>query len=198
MSDQYYEIFYFRIIVIFWVIVPAIIGIFLFFYFNRLTNAYLSHKRESKKATWCVKWGYRWNGTPYIKDEGWGPDYSKLSKEEYFNNLSNNPIDTTNTRVLVSRVYISSLRYDIDKYKRITGNYPETLAVMQAYGRQHPETSISAKGYKEYVSGSDEGISDEYNSLNGKGGWYYDNVTGNVKVNLMKPLEGYESVWEEL
>jgi hypothetical protein len=47
----------------------------------------MAHKKFVDDRKWQVKWGYTITGKPYIKDQGWGTSYSKLSKEEYFNQL---------------------------------------------------------------------------------------------------------------
>ena len=36
-----------------------------------------------------------------------------------------------------------------------------------------------------------KGNSNEYNILNGKGGFYYNNKTGEVRINLTQPLSDY-------
>jgi len=41
----------------------------------------------SENINYNVKWGYKWYGKPYIKKQGYGINYSQLSKEEYFNEL---------------------------------------------------------------------------------------------------------------
>ena len=92
MSDQYYETFYFWVIIIFWVIVPAIMGVGVFLYFSRLSNSYMAHKKFVDDRKWQVKWGYTITGKPYKKDEGWGTSYSKLSKDEYLKQLEENKV----------------------------------------------------------------------------------------------------------
>ena len=88
LTNEYFEAFYSQVILIFWVAVPAIIGLCFFIFFCRVTNAIKKFKNSVKDSKWQVKWGYRWNGTPYIKDQGWGTKYSKLSKLEYFTKLN--------------------------------------------------------------------------------------------------------------
>jgi len=88
MSDTYFEIFYSSIILIFWLVIPFFIIIGFFIYFNRLTNRHINLKKDIKDTKWQVKWGYRRDGSSYIKDEGWGTNYSKLSKLEYFTKLN--------------------------------------------------------------------------------------------------------------
>ena len=41
---------------------------------------------------------------------------------------------------------------------------------------------------KEYIS-SEEGSDQEHNTLNGKGGWYYNKETGVLVININKPLK---------
>lgn len=99
--------------------------------------------------------------------------------------------DMTYIKVRGARKTVVELRDDVLRYKDVTGEYPATLSAMKQYGRQHPKSNISAKMSKEYISHSDRGVSNEYSSLNGKGGWYYDSATGDVKINLTKPVKEY-------
>lgn len=47
----------------------------------------MAHQAALDERKYHVKWKKRWNGAPYIADEGWGLKYSKLSEDEYFEKL---------------------------------------------------------------------------------------------------------------
>ena len=88
MSDQYYETFYLLIFLIFWLIIPTIFGVWFTIHLHGLSKIQQRGQKFLNDRKWQVKWGVRWYGTPYIKDEGWGTSYSKLSKEDYFSKLN--------------------------------------------------------------------------------------------------------------
>jgi len=84
MSDAYYEFFYFWIIIIFWLIIPFIFTIWFFRHLCKMCDEYKFCKDEIENGKWKIKWGKRKDGTMYIEDEGWGMNYDKRSKLEYF------------------------------------------------------------------------------------------------------------------
>ena len=86
LSDAYYEAFFGWIIVIFFIIIPAIIGIVVAVHLNRLTKIAVHCTKEVEKGKWNIKWGFK-HGKPYIKDQGWGPNYDKRSEVDYFSSL---------------------------------------------------------------------------------------------------------------
>ena len=99
MSDVYYETFYWNIILIFWIIIPAIFGVVMFLYFCRLSNAYKAHEKFVEDRKYQIEWGYTLTGKPFVKKQGWGTNYSPLSKEQYFAELLNkrkNEINASN------------------------------------------------------------------------------------------------------
>ena len=66
----------------------------------------------------------------------------------------------------------------INGFKKNEGRYPDSLKELEQY--------IIQKGFKrlsfiEYYS-NPKGNSREFDVLNGEGGWYYDNATGEVKI----------------
>lgn len=88
MSLHFYEIYYSWVLIIGWIIIPTIIGIGFFIFFARITNAYKKHKDFISDRKKKIEWGYRWDGTPYIKNQGWGNNHSKLDEDEYFIRLN--------------------------------------------------------------------------------------------------------------
>lgn len=55
----------------------------------RQSKIWKYHDETIKGTQYHIKWGYNWYGKPYIKKQGYGTNYSQLSKEEYFNELAN-------------------------------------------------------------------------------------------------------------
>lgn len=88
MSYHAYESFYLWVLVFGWVVLPSIIGIGFFIFFCRITNASKKHKDFINDRKYKIKWKHKWNGEPYISDQGWGNNYSKLSEDEYFIRLN--------------------------------------------------------------------------------------------------------------
>lgn len=79
------------------------------------------------------------------------------------------------------------LRGHIDSYKEETGEYPESLLEMKQYFEGKPDYSYRNPN-KEHIS-SQEGSEQESDILNGEGGWYYDKETGEIAININKPLK---------
>lgn len=83
----------------------------------------------------------------------------------------------------------ASLQSSILKYKELMGRYPESLKEIKAYTQGNDAFHLRSET-KEYIS-VEEGSDEEHSVLNGEGGWYYNKETGEVKVNLTKPLKYY-------
>ncbi len=81
------------------------------------------------------------------------------------------------------------LRSMIICYNKEEGIYPKSLAEMQNYFNEK-KTNSFRNNNSEYISSKD-GCDKEFDSLDGNGGWYYDNNTGLVKVNITKPVNYY-------
>lgn len=77
-----------RIFLIFWAIIPAVFSFVVFLILHRHSNKIRHHEKNLDEEKYHIKWGYRWNGKPYIKKQGYGKNYSKLSKDEYLLNLT--------------------------------------------------------------------------------------------------------------
>lgn len=85
---------------------------------------------------------------------------------------------------------LNRARGDIEKVKRLTGEYPDSLLELRKFGEQNPDAGIRKKQFREYISRK-EGCSTECSSLNNKGGWYYDKNSGQIRVNLTTPVNRY-------
>ena len=85
---------------------------------------------------------------------------------------------------------LSKARSDLKEYYDQKGSYPNTLEELAQFGKNNPNSGVKPKLPKEYIS-QKMGCPFEYNSLNGKGGWYYDNATGDIRVNVTVPVKNY-------
>jgi hypothetical protein len=85
---------------------------------------------------------------------------------------------------------LGKTRSDLNAYYDQKGGYPNTLEELAQFGENNPNSGIKPKLPKEYIS-QKIGCSLEHDSLNGKGGWYYDNAAGDIKVNVTTPIRNY-------
>jgi hypothetical protein len=81
------------------------------------------------------------------------------------------------------------LRHNIEMFKESKGQYPLSLSDIQTNAGKIPAI-IHPENTKEFIS-SEEGNGKEYHDLNGHGGWYYNCSSGDVRINLTKPLKSY-------
>jgi hypothetical protein len=81
-------------------------------------------------------------------------------------------------------------RYGIGVFNESEGRYPDSLSELETYAERQPEKNLRQGRLQEYIS-SELGSEAESATLNGKGGWFYDNTTGELRVNLTKPLRTY-------
>lgn len=70
------------------------------------------------------------------------------------------------------------------------GRYPLSLYEINQYAKNNQKAGFRIKPFREHLSHS-KGNANDYHVLNGKQGWYYDPNTGEVKVNLTKPVKHY-------
>jgi len=81
-------------------------------------------------------------------------------------------------------------RMNVNKFKQITGRNPNSLCEINQYAQKYPDSSLRKIALGEYMTNTD-GNKEEYASLNGQGGMFYNTETGKVKVNLTKPVKHY-------
>jgi type II secretory pathway pseudopilin PulG len=96
--------------------------------------------------------------------------------------------DPINQSKLSSELSLSYLREQIRQYHETTGEFPSSLAQMKArfVGKQGERWGPD----REWLS-TDKGNERESSVLDGSGGWYYNKETGELKINLNKPLKSY-------
>ena len=95
-----------------------------------------------------------------------------------------------NRRVFWTKRNVSSLRLQIDGFKKLEGRYPNSLSELQQYSKDNPNAGLGNVLVTEHISDF-AGNSNEFDVLNNQGGWYYDKNTGEVKLNLTEPLNHY-------
>lgn len=100
-----------------------------------------------------------------------------------------NSIRTCNRKIRTTRLYLELYRHKVETYKEAIGQYPETLAAMHEFAKEHPDIEIYGKS-KEYIT-SGKGVWSESANLDGSGGWYYNPQTGEIKINLTHPIKKY-------
>lgn len=97
--------------------------------------------------------------------------------------------------VLNARFSLNLARRDIELFKKEKGRAPYSLSELSNWRESITDLNEFNPGFrfgihKERLS-SRHGNSKEYTELNNKGGFYYNNQTGEVKLNLTKPLKEY-------
>ncbi|MGA1825366.1 MAG: hypothetical protein ACMUIP_11970 [bacterium] len=93
-------------------------------------------------------------------------------------------------RVIFTKRNLDLLRKNIEIFKDITGRNPNSLLEIVQYAKNNPKNKLFKKKFKEFISDKNGNLC-EYGVLNNKGGWYYNKITGEVKVNLINPIKYY-------
>ncbi len=81
-------------------------------------------------------------------------------------------------------------RDNIKDFKEITGRNPHSLSEVDQYVKGDPNSFPSLIKFAEFISDA-HGNQHQYNTLNGQGGFFYNSETGEVKINLTKPVKHY-------
>jgi hypothetical protein len=89
--------------------------------------------------------------------------------------------------VRASLILIRSL---IKTYNDSKGKYPESIAELQKYEESEQKNYQLKIIITTFRWKGKYGIQ-EFNEINGNGGYYYNKTTGEVKVNLNKPVKHY-------
>lgn len=89
-----------------------------------------------------------------------------------------------------TQLNLLSLRNKIAGYRAREGCYPTCLSEIYVRADDGSEAGSPGRVPKELLSGS-QWSGSEFNVLNGKGGWYYDPNTGEVKISLREPVKQY-------
>lgn len=101
-----------------------------------------------------------------------------------------------NKKILWTDKELRRARANVEWFKEQTGRLPISLAEIKEYAEDNPETGQNVYSVlrnrlcTEFYSDI-KGNSKEYDVLNGKSGWYYNNTTGEVRINLTRPVKFY-------
>ena len=93
-----------------------------------------------------------------------------------------------NNKLQSTLILQKCLNAEIFNFEKEVGRLPVSLDEIRA------RSDGKSGKQKEYLSNSD-GCNEEHKVVNGKGGWHYNNITGEVKVNLLKPVKKYIWYW---
>ena len=93
-------------------------------------------------------------------------------------------------RCLGTKAELARIRSALKDYHQSNHRYPNSLAELRSYVQKNPEKGIMLTDLKEHIT-TEEGNGREGVALDGTGGWYYDKGTGNVKLNITKPVKYY-------
>jgi hypothetical protein len=84
-------------------------------------------------------------------------------------------------------------RHCISVFKEETGRFPESIKELNEYGERFPERTSWSFRFREAISRvwKTEDAFRGHAELDGSGGFFYDPKSGDIKVNLTKPLRFY-------
>jgi hypothetical protein len=92
-------------------------------------------------------------------------------------------------RLWVSQLNLRLARYSISLFKEQVGRFPESLEELDEYGKKHPHEIDWRWPYGETISRRRR--TEGHAQLDGSGGFFYDPESGDIRVNLTKPLHHY-------
>ena len=95
-------------------------------------------------------------------------------------------IDINNSyrsKLRIQKTNLAMSRTNIRLFAEQNGRFPDSLHELNEYKKQFPVTP------KEFIAGKSD--PSEHSVLDGKGGLYYNSKTGELKLNLMRPLKSY-------
>jgi hypothetical protein len=88
-----------------------------------------------------------------------------------------------------TRLTLMFTRRSIQLFAEQNGRFPDSLGELNEYGKKSPKQIQWYFPAKESIAG--KANSREHAVLDGTGGLYYDRKTGELKLNLTKPLKSY-------
>jgi len=92
-------------------------------------------------------------------------------------------------RLRWTEIFLKFSRDSIRLFAEQNGRFPESLQELNEYGEKHGK--IYWRGPpKEFISSHHPDYS-EHDELDGTGGLYYNSKTGELKLNLTRPLKSY-------
>jgi hypothetical protein len=91
---------------------------------------------------------------------------------------------------LVTAGELERMRTAVEHYYQSNQSYPNSLAELRKYVQENSGMVFGPTDLKEHIT-SYAGNGRESNVLDGTGGWFYDRATGNVKLNITRPVMHY-------
>lgn len=109
-------------------------------------------------------------------------------------------------RVIHSKISLKAIRNSVLWFKQENGFFPENIGEIERYIEKmnidRNEMKLNGKhvlfflpSYHSDRISTSEGNNREYISLNNNGGFYYDRIKGEVRINLTRPLKTYFIVY---
>ena len=86
-------------------------------------------------------------------------------------------------KLRIQKINLALSRTNIRLFAEKNGKFPDSLHELNEYKKQFPVTP------KEFIAGKSD--PSEHSVLDGKGGLYYNSKTGELKLNLLRPLKSY-------
>jgi len=93
-------------------------------------------------------------------------------------------------KLLWTKFSLRLARMNISQFRQTKARNPHSLGEINQYAQEHPDSGLRKIAFGEYLTNTN-GNKKEYTSLNGQGGMFYNAETGEVKVNLTKPVKYY-------
>jgi hypothetical protein len=92
-------------------------------------------------------------------------------------------------RIRAARMNLSFARRSIRLFAGQNGRFPDSLQEMNEYGKRFPDRIQWYFPARESIAGKPN--FHEHSALDGTGGLYYNPQTGDLRLNLTKPLKSY-------
>ena len=92
-------------------------------------------------------------------------------------------------RLRMTRWNLAFTRRSIRLFAEKNGRFPDSLRELNEYGKEFRDEIQLYFVPSEFIAGKSN--RSEHSILNGTGGLYYDPKTGELKLNLTKPLKSY-------
>ena len=93
------------------------------------------------------------------------------------------------SRIESSSINLRFARRSIRLFTEQNGRFPDSLHELNEYGEKFPDKTQYFFSPSELIAGKRN--YDEHSVLDGTGGLYYNPKTGELKLNLTKPLKSY-------
>ena len=94
-------------------------------------------------------------------------------------------------QIVAIRAYLNDIRERIDYFYNMNERYPKSLSELrQVVTEEHPYYLSLEELLIDLKSKPQKDVP-EYRELNNKGGYYYDPNTGEIRLNLTRPVKEY-------